>query len=103
ILVIRRPLARRQPRLRLAGHVFLEYLPQPRFANARLAAQQHHLARAVLDLRPALPQEPHLLLSTYERGQASAAGRFQATAGHTLIQYLIDFERLRDVFQEWGP
>ncbi len=102
VLVIGRTLARRQPRLGLGGHLFLQHLHQARFANARFAAEQHHLPEAVLDLRPALQQQPHFLLPAHQRGQAGAAGRFQATAGHTLIQHLIDLQRLGEAFQERG-
>ena len=102
MLVIGRTLARRQPRLRLGGHLFLQHLHEARFANARFAAEQHHLPEAVLDLRPALQQQPHFLLAAHEGGQAGAAGRFQATAGHTLIQHLIDLQRLGEAFQERG-
>src|SRR5262249_13431260 len=62
ILVIRQTLARRQPRLRLAGHMLLQDLHQARFANACFAAEQHHLSQAVLDLRPALVQQCYFLL-----------------------------------------
>jgi hypothetical protein len=54
VLVIRRTLAWGQPGLGLGGHVFLQHLHQARFANTRLATQQHHLPEAVLHLRPAL-------------------------------------------------
>ena len=67
-----------------------QHLDEARFANARFTAEQHHLPEAVLDLRPALPQQPHFLLSAHQGGQASGADRFQATAGHTLIPHLID-------------
>ena len=69
VLVIGRTLARRQPRLGLGGHLFRQHLHQARFANARFAAEQHHLPEAVLDLRPALPQQPDFLLPAHQRGQ----------------------------------
>ena len=37
-----------QQRVGLAGQVILQHLHQARFANPRLAAQQDHLAQAVL-------------------------------------------------------
>ena len=89
ILVIGRTLARCQPRLRFAGHVFLEHLRQARFADARFPTEQHYLPHAVFDLRPALQEQPHFLLAAHQRGQTGTAGRFQATARHALIQYLI--------------
>ena len=70
MLVIGRTPALRQPRLGLGGHLLLQHLHQARFANARLAAEQHHLPQAVLDLRPALQQQPHFLLPPHQRGQA---------------------------------
>ena len=35
----------------------LEFLDEARFADARLATEQNHLACAVLGLRPPFPQE----------------------------------------------
>ena len=102
MLVIGRTLARCQPRLGLGSHVCRQHLDETRFADARFAAEQHHLPEAVLDLRPALQEQPYFLLPAHERGQAGAAGRFQATAGHTLIQHLIDLQRLGDAFQQRG-
>ena len=64
--MIRRTLARCQPCLGLGGHVCLQHLHQARFADARFAAEQHHLPKAVLDLCPALQEQPHFLLSAYE-------------------------------------
>ena len=103
VLVIGRTLARRQPRLGLAGHVFLQHLHQARFADARFPAEQHHLPDPLLDLRPALPQQPDFLLASHQGGPAGAAGGFQATAGHTLIQHAIDRQRLGLAFEEGGP
>jgi hypothetical protein len=94
MLVIGRTLARRQPRLRLSGDLLCQHLHQARFADARFAAEQHHLPAAVFDLRPALPQQPNVLLPTHEGGEPSAAGRFQATARHALIEHPIDRQRL---------
>jgi hypothetical protein len=67
-----------------------QHLHEARFADPRFAAEQHHLPEAVLDLCPALQQQPHFLFPAHQRGQAGVAGCFQATAGHTLIQDLID-------------
>jgi hypothetical protein len=90
VLVVGRTLARRQPRLGLAGHVFGQHLHEARFADAGFAAEQDHLSKAVRDLGPALPQQPDFLLPAHEGGQAGAAGRFQAAAGHALRQHPID-------------
>jgi hypothetical protein len=103
VLVIGRTLARRQPRLGLGGHVFLQHLHQARFADACFAAEQHHLPEAVLDLRPALEQQSNFRLAAHQQGHASAPSRFQTTAGHTLIQHPIDRQRLDKAFQQRGP
>ena len=103
VLVVGRTLARRQPRLGLPGHLFCQHLHQARFANARFAAEQHHLPEAVLDLRPALPQQPDFLLPAHQWGPPGAADGFQATARHTLIEHPIDGQRLRLAFQRRGP
>ena len=102
MLVVWRTLARRQPRLGLGGDMFLQHLHQARFANARFAAEQHHLPHAVLDLRPALPQQPHFLLPAHQGGQTGAHSRFQATAGRGLRQHLIDLQRLGAAVQAHG-
>ena len=52
-----------QPGLGLSGHLFSQHLHQARFADAGFAAEQHHLPKAVLDLFPELPQQPHLLVA----------------------------------------
>ena len=52
--------------------MFRQHLHEARFADARFAAEQHHLPEAVLDLRPALPQQRHFRLPAHERGQAGA-------------------------------
>ena len=101
--MIGRTLARRQPRLGLGGHLFRQHLHQARFANARFPAEQHHLSDALLDLRPALPQQPDFLLPPHQRGPPGAAGGFQATAGHALIEHAIDRQRLGLAFQERRP
>src|SRR6266540_2395191 len=100
-----RPMARRpatghrKTRVRIGlGHHLLE----TRFADTRFATEQHYLPEAVLDLRPALPQQPDFLLPAHQRSQPGAAGGFQATAGHALIEDAIDRQRLGEAFQDWG-
>ena len=102
VLVIWRTLARCQPRLGLGGHLLRQHLHETRFADPRFSAEQHHLPEAVLDLCPALPQQRHFRLPAHQRGQAGAPGRFQATAGHALIEHLKDLQRLDDALQERG-
>ena len=95
-------LTRRQPRLGLRRHLFLQHLCEARLANARLAAQQHDLPPALLDLRPALLEDADFLCAAYQWGPSGTAGSFQATTGHTLIQHAIDRQRLGQAFQEGG-
>jgi hypothetical protein len=83
--------------------MLLEHLDKARFADARFAAEQHHLPNAVLDLRPAFEQEPDFLLPAHEWRPPGAAGGFQATAGHTLIEHAIDRQRRRQAFQGRRP
>jgi hypothetical protein len=54
VLMVGGTLAQREPRLGLGGHLLGQYLHETRFANARFAAEQHHLSGTVLHLRPAL-------------------------------------------------
>ncbi len=60
-----------EPRGPVAPHALTQHLDQARFANARLAAEQHHLPVPFLDLRPALPQQPHFLLAPHQGRQAA--------------------------------
>jgi hypothetical protein len=83
--------------------MLLQDLHQARFANACFTAEQHHLSDPLLDLRPALPQQPDFLLPTHQRGPPGAASGFQATARHALIEHAVDRQRLGLAFQEWGP
>ena len=103
MLVVGRTLTRGEPRPGLGGDLVRQHLHQARFANAGFAAEQHHLPEAVFDLRPALAQHPDFLLAPHQRGPPGAAGGFQATAGHTLIEHAIDRQRLRQAFQGWRP
>ena len=82
--------------------MLLQHLHEARFANAGLAAEQHHLPDPLLDLRPTLHQQPDFLLPAHQGGPPGAAGGFQATAGHTLIQHAIDRQRLGEAFQGRG-
>ena len=83
--------------------MLLQHLDEARFANARFTAEQHHLPDPLLDLCPAFDQQPDFLLPPHQRGPAGAAGGFQATAGHTLIQHAIDRQRLGLAFQGRSP
>src|SRR4029453_2444495 len=93
---------RRQPRPGLRGDMLLQHLDETRFANTRLAAEQYHLPEAVLDLRPALPQERDFLLPPHQRRPPGATGGFQATAGYALIEHAIDRQRRGLGFERGG-
>jgi hypothetical protein len=48
------------------GHGRFHHLHQARFADACFAAEQHHLPKALLDLRSAFPQQRHLRLAAHQ-------------------------------------
>ena len=50
----------------LADDTLAQHLHQARFANARLATEQHHLAPAVLAVRPALQEQQHFGLAPHQ-------------------------------------
>ena len=43
--------------------IIFEFLHQAGFANAGLATEQHHLARALLGLHPPFLQQPHFVIA----------------------------------------
>ena len=102
VLVIGRTLARRQPRLGLGGHMLRQHLHQARFADARFAAEQHHLPRPSLTCAQRSSSSPTSCSRPTSGVRPGAAGGFQATAGHTLVEHLIDRQRLGEAFQEAG-
>ena len=63
--------AKCEPRGPLAPDALTQHLDQARFANARLAAEQHHLPVPLRALRPALQQQPHFLLAPHQGRQAT--------------------------------
>ena len=69
VLVIGRTLARVSHACGSAATLLRQHLHQARFADARFATEQHHLPEAVLDLRPALPQQRDFLLPAHQRRQ----------------------------------
>jgi hypothetical protein len=58
--------AKHQARATLAYGTLTQHLHQARFANARLPTEQHHLAPAVLAVRPALQEQQHFGLAPYQ-------------------------------------
>ena len=65
-----------QPRVRLAGEAFEKRRREPRFADAGLAGEQHHLALTRLCAGPAPQQRREFFFPPNERGQTcSCAAR----------------------------
>ena len=67
-----------QPRVRLACEAFQQRRRQPRFADARLAGEQHDLAFAALRFRPAPKQQVEFFLPPDQGGQAGRVQRLEA-------------------------
>src|SRR5262249_11124240 len=61
-----------QPDVRLAGKLLHHGLSESRFADARLAGDEHDLAFARFHLLPAPHQQRHLLLATDQRRRGRA-------------------------------
>src|SRR5262245_18999594 len=60
------------------NHLVLYHLDEARFANPRLPTQHHNVTPARLHLRPAVPQEAHLVLASHQRRET--AGRCDVEA-----------------------
>ena len=78
----------RQARCPLRHHALGQGAHQARFANPRLAAEQHHLAQAVAGLRPALQQQRDLRLPAHQGGEPASGGHVQATLRGTFPHHL---------------
>ena len=76
-----------QPRARLAAQPRLQRVGQPRLADARLALDQHHAARAVAGLAPAAQQQVQLLLAPDQSGEAFRPQRLEAAAALAFRQH----------------
>src|SRR5208282_6754183 len=73
----------------------MELLNQARFADSRLARNQHHLSLAVEHPFPSIPQQPQFLLPADERRQYPPTG--MKPAAHTAeLDDTIKLDRLRD-------
>ena len=83
-------------------HDFVQLPHQTGFANARLAAEQHHLPVPFLDLGPASLQQPYLLRPPYQGCQATRDGRFEATRRRAGPQDLVDRQGLVQPFERGG-
>ncbi len=64
-----------------AGDVLLEVIDESRFAEARLAHQQHDLTHPLLSLLPAIRQEAHFMVATREGRESARRRRFDQAAG----------------------
>ena len=91
--------AKRQPRRPLAPDALTQHLDQARFANARLAAEQHHLPAPLRALRPALQQQPHLLLPPDQGRQATRGHNIEARLRPALRQKLVHPQGLVHPFE----
>ena len=99
--MVGRALQRRQPGVRVGGHLLLERPRQAGLADPGLATQQHHLPQPLLRVRPAHAQEGQLRLPPDQRGQAGAARgrRLQAVARRALGQHAVQAHRRREPLQ----
>ena len=77
VQVVRRALHAHRARA-LALQALAQRAEDAALADARLAGEQHHLALAVLRQRPALEQQPDLLLAPDQRREAPLRGRVEA-------------------------
>ena len=83
--------------------MLFQHLHQAGFANARLAAEQHHLPHPCCGLVPAPLQESHFFVPTYQWCQASRRDDVEPGLRSTLLQDLIDLERLGQAFERLRP
>ena len=67
-----------QARVWLASEAFQQRRRKPRFADAGLAGEQHHLAFAVLCLRPAPQQQFEFFFPTNKLGQSARVQSLEA-------------------------
>src|SRR4029450_5416048 len=81
--------AQRQPWCALVRDTLGEHTHQTGFANTRFAAEQNHLAQPVSTLRPALSQQPYLVLPAYQRCQPGSSNHVEATLGGAFFYHAI--------------
>ena len=86
-----------------ANDLVLHHLDEARFANPRLPTQHHDLAPARLDLRPALPQQAHLVLAAHQRREAAGRRDVEALLDLGRTHDLIDLEGRGHAFERLGP
>ena len=92
-----------QARVRLAGEAFQQRRREPRFADAGLAGEQHHLTFAGLCLRPAPQQQFEFFFPPDERGQAARVQRLEAAFHRTRPQRRPGSHRPGDALEVLGP
>src|SRR5262245_17651982 len=81
--------AQRQPERALVCHMLGEYTHQTRFANASLTAKQDRLAQSVATLRPALSQQPHLMLPAHQGRHPASHSHVKATLGSAFCHHAV--------------
>ena len=91
-----------QPDMAGVGDVLDEHLHQARFANPRLTRQEHHLAHALGDVRPAFGEEGHVLRPPHQGRQAVESGDGQATLHPAGAQHVIHLQGRRQVNERVG-
>ena len=89
--------------MRFAGEAFEQRRRQPRFADAGLAGEQHHLAFAALRLGPAPQQQFEFFFPPDERGQAARVQRLEAAFRRTRPQRRPGPRRPGDALEVLGP
>jgi hypothetical protein len=91
------------PGMQLGGDVLFQHLHQAGFANAGLAAEQHHLPHPCGGLVPAPLHEHYLFVPPYQGGQAARRDDVEPGLRPTPVQDPIDLERLGHAFEHPRP
>ena len=89
--------------MRFGGEAFQKRGREPRFADAGLAGEQHHLAFAGLCPRPAPQQQFEFFFPPDERGQAGRVQRLEAAFHGTRPQRRPGPHRPGDALEVLGP
>src|SRR5262245_7529031 len=76
-----------------------EHAYQAGFANPRLTTEQHHLPPPLVTLRPALAQQPRLVLPSYQGCEPAGPRRVEATLGRTFAQHAGDLHGCRNALK----
>ena len=92
-----------QARVRLAGEAFQQRGREPRFADAGLAGEQHHLAFARLCPGPAPQQQFEFFFPPDECGQAGRVQRLEAALDRTRPQRRQSPRRSGDALEVLWP